>query len=70
MPARPLASVVPAERSSVADETARAIAWALREGFDRHYALFRARAAAGIETGTGARCAMWPTTASTTIGGS
>jgi isocitrate dehydrogenase kinase/phosphatase len=47
MPARMLAAVVPADRSSVADETARAIARALREGFDRHYALFRdcARAA-------------------------
>jgi len=46
MPARALAAVVP-DRASVADDTARAIAWALREGFDRHYALFRdcARAA-------------------------
>lgn len=47
MPARALAAVAPADRSSVADDTARAIAGALREGFDRHYALFRdcARAA-------------------------
>ena len=46
MPAHALAAVAPG-RASVADDTARAIAWALREGFDRHYALFRdcARAA-------------------------
>ncbi|MFO1323885.1 MAG: bifunctional isocitrate dehydrogenase kinase/phosphatase [Burkholderiales bacterium] len=47
MPARALAAVTPAGLSTAADDTARAIAVALREGFDRHYALFRdcARAA-------------------------
>ncbi|MEO8754044.1 MAG: bifunctional isocitrate dehydrogenase kinase/phosphatase [Casimicrobiaceae bacterium] len=55
MPARALAAVGgPAGLSPLADATAHAIAIALREGFDRHYALFRdcARAAKGhFETG-------------------
>ena len=47
MPARALAAVTPPGLTTAADDTARAIARALREGFDRHYALFRdcARAA-------------------------
>ena len=47
MPARALASVPLSNLTTTADDTARAIALALREGFDRHYALFRdcARAA-------------------------
>ncbi|MCC7326220.1 MAG: bifunctional isocitrate dehydrogenase kinase/phosphatase [Burkholderiales bacterium] len=47
MPARALAAVAASGPASVADDTARAVACALREGFDRHYALFRdcARAA-------------------------
>ena len=47
MPARVLAAVAPAGLTPAADDTARAIAQALRDGFDRHYALFRdcARAA-------------------------
>ena len=47
MPARALAAVAPAGLTPAADDTARAIAQALRDGFDRHYALFRdcARAA-------------------------
>jgi isocitrate dehydrogenase kinase/phosphatase len=47
MPARALAAVTPPGLTTIADDTARAIARALREGFDRHYALFRdcARAA-------------------------
>ncbi len=46
MPARALITPQPG-LTTVADDTARAIARALREGFDRHYALFRdcARAA-------------------------
>jgi isocitrate dehydrogenase kinase/phosphatase len=42
-----LAAVSPSTLASAADDTALAIAHALREGFDRHYALFRdcARAA-------------------------
>jgi isocitrate dehydrogenase kinase/phosphatase len=47
MPARALAAVAPPGLTTAADDTAHAIALALREGFDRHYALFRecARAA-------------------------
>jgi isocitrate dehydrogenase kinase/phosphatase len=47
MPARVLAAVAPAGLTPAAHDTARAIAQALRDGFDRHYALFRdcARAA-------------------------
>jgi len=47
MPARALAPVALSSLTTTADDTARAIALALRDGFDRHYALFRdcARAA-------------------------
>ncbi len=47
MPTRAVAAVAHSTVSAAADETAYAIAKALREGFDRHYALFRdcARAA-------------------------
>src|SRR4051812_42120400 len=47
MPVRALAPVALSGLTTTADDTARAIALALREGFDRHYALFRdcARAA-------------------------
>ena len=49
MPARALAAAAPSGLSAAADDTAHAIARALRDGFDRHYALFRdcARAAKG-----------------------
>lgn len=47
MPARALAAAARPGLTAAADETAQAIARALRDGFDRHYALFRdcARAA-------------------------
>jgi isocitrate dehydrogenase kinase/phosphatase len=47
MPARALTAVAAHPAAPSADETARAIAIAIRDGFDRHYALFRdcARAA-------------------------
>ncbi len=47
MPTRAIAAVALPGRASAADDAAHAIAKALREGFDRHYALFRdcARAA-------------------------
>jgi isocitrate dehydrogenase kinase/phosphatase len=47
MPARALADRSPPGLTPAADDTARAIARTLRDGFDRHYALFRdcARAA-------------------------
>ncbi|MBK9114357.1 MAG: bifunctional isocitrate dehydrogenase kinase/phosphatase [Betaproteobacteria bacterium] len=49
MPARALAAAAPPGLTAAADDTAHAIARALRDGFDRHYALFRdcARAAKG-----------------------
>ncbi|MFO1314620.1 MAG: bifunctional isocitrate dehydrogenase kinase/phosphatase [Burkholderiales bacterium] len=49
MPARALAAAAPPGLTAADDDTAHAIARALRDGFDRHYALFRdcARAAKG-----------------------